>query len=139
MWSQFENRPEIDYIMSHTDPKHVWFVLDTGHVTLAGIDPVELTRTLGHRIVEFHVKDTKAEHRGGARVRMERPKDYMKDPPFFPLGQGGVDYIAIKAELDKISWKGWWTVELDSSPFRPPKESALISKKYLEDIIALQV
>ncbi len=136
MWNQFENRREIDFMMRNTDPKHVWFVLDTGHITLAGIDPVELARTLGHRIVEFHLKDIKPEHRGGAKRHLERP-GMMKDPPFLPLGAGGVDYPALKAHLDKIAWEGWLTVELDSSPFRPPKESARISKEYIERTLGL--
>jgi sugar phosphate isomerase/epimerase len=136
MWSQFENRREIDYVMENTDPKQVYFVLDTGHITMAGINPVELTRKLGHRIVEFHVKDTKPEHRGGAKTRLERP-DVMKDPPFFPLGHGGVDFPAIKSHLDKIGWQGWLTVELDSSPYRPPKESARMSKEYLEKKLSM--
>jgi inosose dehydratase len=131
MWTQFENRHEIDTIMETTDPKHVWFVLDTGHITMAGIDPVELTRALGHRIIEFHLKDVKPEHRGGARQRLER-NDPMKDPIFFPLGAGGVDFPGIKAHLDKIGWQGWWTVELDSSPARPPIESARVSREYIE-------
>jgi sugar phosphate isomerase/epimerase len=138
MWSQLENRREIDYVMEHTSAQHVYFVLDTGHITLAGIDPVELTRRLGHRIVEFHLKDTKPEHRGGAQGRLERP-DVMKDPPFFPLGHGGVDFPALKAHLDKIGWQGWLTVELDSSPWRLPKESARRSREYLEKTLGLTV
>jgi sugar phosphate isomerase/epimerase len=138
MWNQLENRREIDFMMRNTDPKHVWFVLDTGHITLAGIDPVELARTLGHRIVEFHLKDVKPDHRGGAKKRLDRP-DMMKDPPFFPLGSGGVDYPALKAHLDGIGWQGWLTVELDSSPFRPPKESARMSKEYIEKRLGLEV
>jgi sugar phosphate isomerase/epimerase len=139
MWSQFENRREIDYIMGNTDPKHVWFVLDTGHITMAGIDPVELAAKLGHRIVEFHMKDTKKETRGGAKQRLDRP-DMMKDPPFFPLGEGGgVDFPALKAHLDKIQWRGFLTVELDSSPFRPPKESARISREYIERTLGIKV
>jgi inosose dehydratase len=138
MWSQFENRREIDYVMENTNPKQVYFVLDTGHITMARIDPVELARTLGHRIVEFHMKDTKPETRGGAKARLERP-DMMKDPPFFPLGHGGVDFPAIKAHLDKIGWQGWLTVELDSSPWRPPKESARMSREYLEKKLGLKM
>lgn len=136
MWSQFENRKEIDYVLGHTDPKHVWFVLDTGHITLAGIDPLELAKKLGHRIVEFHVKDTKPEWRGGSKTRLDRP-DMMKDPPFFELGHGGVDFPAIKAYLDGIGWQGYWTVELDSSPFIGPKESARRSFVYLRDTLKL--
>jgi inosose dehydratase len=138
MWSQLENRREIDYVLGHTRPEHVWFVLDTGHITLAGMDPVALARELGHRIVEFHMKDTAPEHRGGAKTRLERP-DVMKDPPFFPLGHGGVDFPALKAHLDSIAWTGWLTVELDSSPFRPPKESAQISRRYLEEKLGIPV
>jgi sugar phosphate isomerase/epimerase len=137
MWSQCENRREIDSIMSSTDPKHVSFVLDTGHITMAGIDPVELARTLGHRIAEFHLKDVAPEHRGGAKKREERHEP-MTRPLFFPLGHGGVDFPAIKAHLDRISWRGWLTVELDSSPQRPPRESARISRDYLVKQLGLR-
>ena len=135
MWSQFENRHEVDRILDATDPKHVWFVLDTGHVTMAGMDPVELTKKLGHRIVEFHLKDVDARYLGGAKKRVDR-NDPMKDPLFFELGsKGGVDFPALKAYLDRIGWKGWLTVELDSSPFRPPRESAVISREYLDRVL----
>jgi sugar phosphate isomerase/epimerase len=138
MWSQFENRREIDFVMEHTDPKHVYFVLDTGHITMAGIDPLELARKLGHRIVEFHMKDVKPENRGGAKTRLEK-MDGINDPCFFPLGNGGVDFPGLKAHLDKIGWQGWLTVELDTSPWRPPKESARISRHYLENTLKIKV
>jgi inosose dehydratase len=138
MWTQLENRREVDAIAEATDPKYVQFVLDTGHVTMAGMDPVELTRTLGHRIIEFHLKDVKPEHRGGAKKRVDR-NDPMTDPIFFPLGMGGVDFPGIKAQLDKIGWHGWLTVELDSSPSRPPKESARMSREYIEKTLQIKV
>jgi inosose dehydratase len=138
MWNQFENRREIDFIMQNTDPKHVYFVLDTGHITMAGINPVELARKLGHRIVEFHMKDTKPENRGGAKTRLAK-MDGFNDPCFFPLGNGGVDFPALKAHLDSIGWQGWLTVELDTSPWRPPKESARISREYLAKTLKLKV
>ena len=34
---------------------------------------------------------------------------------------------------------GWLTVELDSSPARPPKESAGISKNYIESTLGIKV
>jgi inosose dehydratase len=136
MWSQFENRREIDFVMENTDPKDVHFVLDTGHITMAGIDPVELAKKLGHRIVEFHMKDVKPENRGGAKTRLAK-MDGVNDPCFFPLGSGGVDFPALKAHLDQIGWRGWLTVELDTSPWRPPKESARMSKHYLEKTLQL--
>jgi sugar phosphate isomerase/epimerase len=138
MWSQFENRREIDFVMENTDPKDVYFVLDTGHITMAGIDPVDLARRLGHRILEFHLKDVKPENRGGAKARLAK-MDGMNDPCFFPLGTGGVDFRALQTHLNGIGWKGWLTVELDTSPWRPPKESARISRQYLEQTLGLTV
>jgi sugar phosphate isomerase/epimerase len=131
MWSQFEQPNEVDYILANTDPKHVWFVLDTGHITLGGMDPVALAKRLGHRIVEFHLKDTKAGTRGGAKTRLDR-NDPMKDPVFFALGtSGGVDFPALKSLLDSIQWKGWLTCELDSSPAQPPIEGARVNRAYM--------
>jgi inosose dehydratase len=138
MWTQLENRREIDAIAESTDRRHVNFVLDTGHITMAGIDPVELTRAYSSRIVEFHLKDVMPENRGGARQRRDR-NDVMKDPIFFELGKGGVDFPGIKAHLDKTGWQGWITVELDSSPYRPPKESARISREYIEKTLHIKV
>jgi inosose dehydratase len=124
--------------MQNTDPKHVYFVLDTGHITMAGIDPVELARKLGHRILEFHMKDVKPENRGGAKTRLAK-MDGINDPCFFPLGSGGVDFPALQRHLDSIGWQGWLTVELDTSPWRPPKESARISREYLEKQLKIKV
>ncbi len=138
MWTQFENGREVDAVMGATDPKYVQFVLDTGQVTMGGMDPVELTKKLGHRIIEFHLKDTMPEHRGGAKRRLER-NNAMKDPIFFELGKGGVDFPGIRKHLDRIGWQGWLTVELDSSPARPPKESARISRKYIETKLGIKV
>ena len=35
---------DVQAIMQLTDPKHVYFICDTGHTTMAGMDPVKLTR-----------------------------------------------------------------------------------------------
>jgi sugar phosphate isomerase/epimerase len=136
--SQFQNQHEIDYIMANTDPQHVGFVLDTGHITMAGMDPLVLAKKLGHRVVEFHLKDTKPQDRGGTK-HVPEGVDQMKDPYFFPLGNGGVDFTGLKAYLDSIQWKGFLVVELDTSPWRPPKESARMSARYIEHDMRIEL
>jgi sugar phosphate isomerase/epimerase len=49
-----------------------------------------------------------------------------------------VDFPALKAHWDQTGWEGWLTVELDSSPFRPPKESARMSLRYLEKTLGIK-
>jgi inosose dehydratase len=129
--SQLQNEREVDFIMANTDPNYVGFVLDTGHITMAGMDPLALARKLGSRIVEFHLKDTRPEDRGGTRHVPGPEVDQMKDPYFYPLGNGGVDFLALKTHLDSINWRGFLVVELDTSPWRSPKESARITANYI--------
>lgn len=135
--SQFQNQNEIQYVMANTDPKYVGFVLDTGHITMAGMDPLALARKLGNRIVEFHIKDTKPADRGGTKHVPAPDVDQMKDPYFYPLGNGGVDFVALKAHLDSINWRGFLVVELDTSPWRSPKESARITANYIRNTMKI--
>ena len=137
MWSQFENHREIYRVLGNTNPKHVGFVLDTGHVTMAGMNPVKLALELKSRIVEFHLKDTPAATRGGAKKRVER-NDPLKDPVFFALGtSGGVDFAALDDALDSMGWSGWLTAELDSSPMRPPLEGAKINREFIRKVFGV--
>lgn len=140
LWTQFQDRSEIDRLMELTDPKHVYLVLDTGHITMAGIDPVELARAYVSRIVEFHMKDTKPEDRGGHKGATPQREGYTDKGKriFFELGKGGVDFPGILAVLKKNNWNGWLTVELDSTD-TTPKDSATTSKKYLEQALRLEV
>ncbi len=137
--SAFQTRREIDSIMEQTDPKHVYLIVDTGHVTMAGMDPVELTRTYVSRIIEFHIKDAAPQDRGGHKGRLEEPYNTTANNRiFFELGKGGVDFPGIKKILDDHSWKGWWTVELDRTA-TTALESCKTSKAYLEKVMGLKV
>src|SRR3954463_6527319 len=60
---------------------------------------------------------------------------------FVELGRGKVDLPSVFSALEKIKYLGWAVVELDRVPdkARTPKESALISKRYLEEAIGVTV
>ncbi len=137
--SPFQIKEEVDRVMELTDPKHVYFICDTGHVTMGGMDPVQLTKTYASRIIEYHIKDVAPAHKGGFTGTLpERYNTRPDDRIFFELGKGGVDFPAIKTILDERAWKGWWTVELDRTG-TTARESCTIAKKYLEDVIKLRV
>jgi hypothetical protein len=53
------------------------------------------------------------------------------------MGTGGVDFPGLKAYLDSIQWRGFLNVELDTSPWRPPQESASITAKYIQDVLKI--
>jgi inosose dehydratase len=137
--SSLETQQDTDAIMELTDPEHVYLVVDTGHTSMAGMDPVQLTRRYWSRIVEYHIKDVAPEDRGGHKGELRQPYNTtVENRIFFELGKGGVDFPGIKAILDEHGWKGWWTVELDRTG-TTAKESASIAKTYLETRIGLTI
>jgi inosose dehydratase len=135
--SQLEREHETIFMMENTDPQDVGLVIDTGHVTMGGFDPVALTKRYNHRVIEFHLKDTAPEDRGGTKNIPPPTRDQMKEPYFFPLGSGGVDFLGLKDYLDSIGWRGFLNVELDTSPWRPPMESARMSADYIRDVLKI--
>ena len=60
---------------------------------------------------------------------------------FVELGRGKVDLPEVIGALHRANFRGWAVVELDSVPdkSRTPKESATISKKYLEERLGLSL
>ena len=62
----------------------------------------------------------------------------FRDRHFFELGRGGVDFPAILQVLNDASWKGWMTVELDST-VTTAKGSCTVRKQYLERVLKLKV
>ncbi len=140
LWTQLQDRAEVVQLMERTDPRHVFLVIDTGHYTMAGMDPVEMTRNYVSRIVEFHMKDTRPEDRGGHQGPTPAREGYTEKGKriFLELGSGGVDFPALLAILKKNNWEGWLTVELDSTD-TTPQDSATRSKRYLEETLKLSL
>jgi inosose dehydratase len=127
--------------MELTDPKHVYMILDTGHTTMAGMDALKLAKDYGPRVLEFHLKDVAPKDRGGYKGPPLDRRNVNTTPDnrtFFELGKGGVDFPGILAHLNSIGWKGWFTVELDRTG-TTAKQSAAISKKYIEEVLKLEV
>jgi sugar phosphate isomerase/epimerase len=137
--SALQTQQDTDSIMELTNPRYVHLVVDTGHTSMAGMDPVQLTKRYHSRIVEFHIKDVAPEDRGGHKGELKEPYNTtVENRIFFELGKGGVDFPGIKKILDDNNWTGWWTVELDRTG-TTAKESCMIARKYLETVIGLKI
>lgn len=137
--SQLQNEHETTFMLENTDPSYVGLILDTGHITMAGMDPLALARRYGHRVLEYHLKDVKAEDLGGTKNVPPASHDMMAEPYFFPLGSGGVNFLGLKTHLESIDWRGVLNVELDTSPWRAPKQSARMSAEYLVNTLGISL
>jgi inosose dehydratase len=132
MRSLGEGPDEVDALMDAADPKYVRLLLDVAHYAQGGGDPVKALRKHRDRILFLHIKDVES-----IMATAESTSNYR----FVELGRGRVDLPAVFDALKEIKFQGWAIVELDSVPdkTRTPKESAIISKKYIEDKLGMKV
>ncbi len=123
----------LDLILENTDPKFVKLELDTAHCLAGGGDPAKAIEKYHDRLLFLHLKDVRD-------IPADTPK--ARYPfEFVELGRGRVDLPSVFDALRKVKFSGWAVVELDRVPdqSRTPKESALISKNYLEKRIGVSV
>lgn len=92
------------------------FCLDTGHTYYAGMDPVETLRKYWDRLDYIHFKDI--DQAVFDRVMGERIRffDACGQGVMCPIGNGCIDYPAIRALLADLGYAGFITVEQERDP-----------------------
>ncbi|HEY2379218.1 MAG TPA: TIM barrel protein [Gemmatimonadaceae bacterium] len=130
MGSIGEKPNDADRVLDASDPKYVRLLLDVAHYQVGGGDPAAAIRKYRDRLLLLHIKDVR-------RPIRESGPSYE----FVELGRGSVDLPAVFAALRDVKFRGWAIVELDAVPdhAHTPKESAEISKRYLQDVIGMRV
>lgn len=107
---------EIDGILNDISKDHVGLCFDTGHAYYAGIDPEEGIRKYSSRIEYLHFKDIDKsifdavfnENIGFYEACFRRL--------MCPIGEGTINYSAIRKALIEIGYQGWITLEQDRHP-----------------------
>jgi inosose dehydratase len=132
MGSLGERPEEVDQILEAADPRYAKLELDVAHYFQGGGDPSKAIEKYGDRLLFVHLKDVEASPDSANGKRPYR---------FVELGRGRVNLPAVFDALHKVNFRGWAIVELDVVPDkdRTPKESAAISKKYLEEKLGITV
>lgn len=125
---------EVDRILDAADSRSVKLLLDVAHYHQGGGDPAKAINTYRDRLLFLHIKDVES-------VSPPPGTDPKRSYRFVELGRGRVNLPAIFAALKEINFRGWAIVELDRvpDPSRTPKESALISKKYIEEKLGMKI
>lgn len=132
-----QRQDEFDRIMDVADPKNVWALVDIANIQTAGGDPVKFLRNYITRLTYAHFKDVVIYSTGPASMAgKQAPLKYS----FVELGQGKVNIPGVLQIMKDYRWTGWVVIELDTAPGgHTPKESAVISKKYVEEKLKLKV
>jgi inosose dehydratase len=133
-----ETPDEIELMLSITDPSLVGLVFDTGHYAFGagGCDTTldALDRFAG-RIWYLHFKDCDPTVLMKAQAASWDYFTSLRNGIFCELGQGCVDFAAVKSWLERHTYDGYVTVEQDLLPgIGTPKQSALRNRDYLRSI-----
>jgi inosose dehydratase len=114
MGTVIQAEDEVDRMMHST--KAVGLLLDTGHLTFAGGDPLRVLKRHAKRIVHVHCKDIRKDKLAQARKQDLSFLDAVLGDVFAVPGDGSIDFEPILKELSNHKYSGWLVVEADQDP-----------------------
>ena len=115
MGTVVESEADVDRLMTGTSDA-VGLLLDSGHLTYAGGDPVAVAKRYADRIRHVHCKDIRNTVMVDAKNRAMSFLDAVLQGVFTVPGDGDVDYPSIFAVLKESNYSGWLVVEAEQDP-----------------------
>ncbi|MBV2360605.1 sugar phosphate isomerase/epimerase [Thalassococcus sp. CAU 1522] len=128
--------PELERLLDEVDEKILKICFDTGHHSYAGYDPVAFMKRHIGRISYMHFKDIDPKVKADAIARRTGFYEACGQGIFCNLGQGDVDFPAVRQVLLENGFQGWCTVEQDCDPTLDvsPIDDARANAAYLKSI-----
>ena len=114
MGTVIQAEDEVDRMMDST--KAVGLLLDTGHLTCAGGDPLRALKRHARRVVHVHCKDIRKDKLARAQKEDLSFLDGVLGDVFAVPGDGSIDFAPILQALAKNKYSGWLVVEADQDP-----------------------
>ena len=107
-----ETADDVNRVLDSCD---VSWCLDTGHLAIGGVDPVEFARQSVDRVGHVHLKDVRLDL-APAVLRRERSLMAATQAGLFsPLGQGDVDIAGVVGALESAGYRGMYVIEQDTA------------------------
>ncbi|WP_417434197.1 TIM barrel protein [Hoeflea sp.] len=128
--------PELERLLDEVDEKILKICFDTGHHSYAGFDPVAFMKRHINRISYMHFKDIDPKVKAAAIASRTGFYDACGQGIFCNLGDGDVDFPAVRQILIDNGFEGWCTVEQDCDPLLDPDPvgDAKANHTYLQSI-----
>jgi inosose dehydratase len=131
-----ENADDLERVLHGSS---IGLTLDTGHLLIGGVDPVELAVKHTERVRHTHLKDVDAAWAARVQAGEVTYTDAVRQGMYRPLGAGDIDLATIVGTLEKAGYDGWYVLEQDTIlPDRPTGEGPVAdvraSIQHLRDI-----
>ncbi len=115
MGTVVQTEQDIDLLMQHTG-EAVGLLLDTGHITYAGGNPLSIAQKHSSRINHVHCKDIRLSVLNDALNRDLSFLDSVLNGVFTVPGDGDIDYPEVLNVLKTSNYQGWLVVEAEQDP-----------------------
>ena len=119
MGAYVETVTDIDRLMSLTGPD-VGLLFDSGHITFAGGDPVDVLKRHIARVCHVHCKDVRLAVAHEARRQDWSFLNSVLKGVFTVPGDGNVDFRSLLQILRDNGYRGWLVVEAEQDPALAP-------------------
>lgn len=128
--------PELERLLAEVDDDILKICFDTGHHSYAGFDPVAFLKRHIGRTSYIHFKDIDPKIKAEAVANRTGFYQACGQGIFCNLGEGDVDFRAIRQVLIDHGYEGWCTVEQDCDPTLDPHPAAdaRANRHYLQSI-----
>ncbi len=128
--------PELLRLLDQIDESVLKICLDTGHHSYAGFDPVDFVKRHVGRISYMHFKDVDPKVKTDVIAKRTGFYDACAQGIFCKLGDGEVDFPAVRQVLIDAGFEGWCTIEQDRDPAgnTSPINDAVANRLYLQSI-----
>jgi len=135
-----ETADDVNRVLDTCD---VNWCLDTGHLAIGGVDPVQFAKEAMERVGHVHLKDVRLDMVAPLLRREVSLMHATQNGLFTPLGQGDVDIAGVVQTLEAAGYQGWYVIEQDTAitDGLPPEGQGPISEvrtslQYLTDVVA---
>jgi inosose dehydratase len=117
MGTVIESEAEIDRLMAMTGP-HTFLLLDTGHATFAGGNPLRLAQKHMARVRHIHAKNIRADVMKQVREKNLSFLEGVRRGVFTVPGdpEGCVDFAPVLKVAADRGYEGWLVIEAEQDP-----------------------
>lgn len=138
MGTGIQQQAEIDRLMAETKADELSLLLDTGHLTVAGEDPLRTLEKHSHRIKHVHLKDVRRSVLKQVKHHHLSFLEAVKAGLFTVPGDGCVDFSPLFDLLMDRDYQGWWVVEAEQDPEKAdPLTYARLARDFVRNATGL--
>lgn len=109
-----------DSVLRLLDSSDIKLCLDTGHLLIGGMQPLELLQDAADRVAHVHLKDVRIAVAATVSAGDASYIAAVREGLYTPLGEGDLDVAGVVSALDRVGYEGWYVLEQDCALYAEP-------------------